>query len=647
MALQGVAWGISVAGWIMSPIISKLLDKVLSYCKFDKEETLHRLLTDVLPRLTLTLEAAEAINHRVFFEGVVKGLKSAFYDIEDILDDLEYIRHQKMLDEQKRSSSKQKKKRRKTASDGEAGPSNQGICIEPSLTLMAALNVRLKDKMASVEKLIDKAQGIIALAKPSTKGETAPARKINTRTTSAPTVKITGRDGDRDRITEMLHGREDDVNPSSSNSNCFSVIGIYGISGSGKTTLAQHVCKYERSNTYFDLIIWIHVSQHFSVGDIFKEMFEAASVDKDKACPNYNSLDVLEKELEKKLDGKQFLLVLDDIWCNKDVSEQQLLRLLSPLNVGKRGSKILATSRNKDAFSELGPGMEPTFFQIPTLDEQVFLELFMYYALDGGRVDDPDQIELRIIGAEIAQKLKGSPLAASTVGGQLRKRQKNVDFWREVRDRDLLNETMGALWWSYQHLDEHVRRCFAYCSIFPKRHRLNCDELVKLWVAEGFINIAHPEQDMEAVGRRYFDELVATSFVQSGENYVGKDCYFVHDLMHDLAEKVAGSDCFRIENGLRTEIPVDVRHLFVANTAMITEEIFKLKKLRTLIIDDTAPINKELIKKVSENLEKLRVLAVETSGAIEFKIPETIGHLKHLRYLALLSPEKCYLCQKQ
>lgn len=127
MAVQGVAWGISVAGWIMSPIISKLLDKVLSYCKFDKEETLHRLLTDVLPRLTLTLEAAEAINHRVLFEGIVSGLKSAFYDMEDILDDLEYIRHQKKLNKQKSLYKERKKKRLKNSSDAhaEAGPSNQ------------------------------------------------------------------------------------------------------------------------------------------------------------------------------------------------------------------------------------------------------------------------------------------------------------------------------------------------------------------------------------------------------------------------------------------------------------------------------------------------------------------------------------------
>lgn len=331
-------------------------------------------------------------------------------------------------------------------------------------------------------------------------------------------------------------------------------------------------------------------------------------------------------------------MVLDDIWCDKDVNKQKLAKLLSPLKVGKRGSKVLATSCNKDAFSDLGPGVPCTVFPIRALDDQAFLELFMYYALEGANVDASDQTELRSIGAQIAQKLKGSPLAASTVGRQLRKRKNDVAFWREVRDRDLLNETLGALWWSYQHLDERVRRCFAYCSIFPERHRLNRDELVKLWVAEGFIQTTNAEEDMEAVGRNYFDELLATSFVQPGGYYLDNFYYLVHDLMHDIAKKAAGSDCFRIDNGSTREVPCDVRHLFIGNEEMDMKKIFELQNLRTLIIDgkdwDT-PVNEEFFDQVFKKLLKLRVLAVEINERRVFRIPDSVRCLKHLRYLTL------------
>uniref|UniRef100_A0ACD5V9Y3 Uncharacterized protein n=1 Tax=Avena sativa TaxID=4498 RepID=A0ACD5V9Y3_AVESA len=648
MSLQAVAWGISVAGWILSPIISKLLDKALSYCKDDKKNTLSNLLANVLPRLALALEAVEAVGKRDIFEKMVRGLKSAFYDIEDILDELDYIRHQRQLDAQAKSD---KKKKGKINVDAEAGPSKQDISIEAIMTLPGALNCRLKDNMRKIKVLLDEAQSIIPLAelvdkskKTKRSGKNVSAKDNNS---STPKVKVTGRDEDRSRIAEMLRDTKDDVDPSSSDSKCFSVIGIYGISGSGKTTLAQHVCKYEENENYFDLVIWIHVSQNYSACDILKEMFEAASTDKE-ACPDYISLDVLEKELQKKLVGKRFLLVLDDIWCDQDDNEQKLENLLSPLNLGKRGSKILATSRNKDAFSDLGPGVAPNVFPICDLDDDVFLELFMYYALDSTNSDDSDQMELRSYCAKIAQKLKGSPLAARMVGGQLRKKQKDVNFWRMTLDRDLLNETTGAVWWSYQQLDEQVKRCFSYCGIFPRRHSLDRDDLVKLWVAEGFIQTANPEEDLEVVGQCYFDELLATSFMQPGELEYnrGKSCYVVHDLMYDLAEKVAGDDCFRIENGLRRQVPRDVRHLFVANGEMLPKEIFKLKNLRTLIIhvmewsESTSEI---FLQKVFKKLRKLRVLTVKYTcekirGRIVFVIPRTIDHLKHLRHLALMLP---------
>jgi len=100
--------------------------------------------------------------------------------------------------------------------------------------------------------------------------------------------------------------------------------------------------------------MWVHVSQNFSVGDIFKELYEAASKPK-VPCPQFNNPNALEKELERKLDGKQFLLVLDDVWCNKDVGNEELPKLLSPLKKGKRGSKILVTTRSKFALSDLVP----------------------------------------------------------------------------------------------------------------------------------------------------------------------------------------------------------------------------------------------------------------------------------------------------
>lgn len=250
---------------------------------------------------------------------------------------------------------------------------------------------------------------------------------------------------------------------------------------------------------------------------------------------------------------------------------------------------------------------------IRDLDDGAFLNLFMHYALNFASIGERDRREFQMIGAEIAKKLKRSPLAASTVGRQLCIRP-NIEFWRNTRDRDLLNETMGALWWSYQHLDEQVRRCFSYCSIFPRRCWLDPEYLVRLWVAEGFVTSRNTGEELEAVGQGYFDELVSDSFLQPVDG--DKERYTIHDLLHDLVKKVAGSDCFRADNGWEGEFPQDVRHLSVenCNLAMITNKITKLKNLRTLIIsadeNDTTIEEKALLENMFKALRTLRVLQI-------------------------------------
>ncbi|KAM0840942.1 hypothetical protein ACQ4PT_059340 [Festuca glaucescens] len=463
-------------------------------------------------------------------------------------------------------------------------------------------------------------------------------------------LRVIGRDQDRDKIIAMLHENEHQCQVNTVSGTCYSVIGIHGIAGSGKSTLARCVYDHENMEDHFDIVMWIHVSQKFYLDSIFREMFEGATGEE---CPKFSSLNILKESLEKKLRGKRIFLVLDDVWYNNRNSEdrEELQKLICPLHVGKAGSRILVTSRTEAALVTLG-AVKERCIPISDLDDEVFLEMFMHYALQGARVSDNDRRILEMIGEDIAKKLKRSPLAARTVGSRLRETQ-TVEFWRSVKDRDLLNDTMGALWWSYQYLDEQVRRCFSYCSIFPRRHRLKRDELVKLWVAEGFIKTSMPEEEMEDVAKDYFYELLLASFLQLGgkeKSYKIISCdvdYFtIHDLMCDLAEEVAIRDYFRIEEGSTEEGPQDVRYLFVGAyySEMLIEKISGLKNLRTLIIYTRISVNStkwkvfESLFNILRGLRKLRVLKLGFIGGdligLLISIPDSIGQLKHLRYFA-------------
>nr|XP_020176461.1 putative disease resistance protein At3g14460 [Aegilops tauschii subsp. strangulata] len=618
-AAVAVGWAMKAAGWVASPIISELYKNASS---------------------VLNLDASGKLKELELFD----DLKSAFYEAEDILDDVEYYRLEKQIQDDCPKSEVAAPRRDK---DRVKKPLRQKEC--------GMSKTELKQSLEKIEKVINDACGLFEqMNLPNKSNASKPANSRGAVTTARPPSVVIGRDKDCDTIVAMLHDKED-AQPDTNRAHCrYSIIGIHGIGGSGKSTLSQLVCAHEEKDGHFNFVMWVHVSQDFSVDTIFRQMSEAATR---TPCPQFNNLDALQTNLEKILHGKRFLLLLDDVWYNnRDVRQyEKRQQILSPLNAGGTGSKILATSRTKDALIALGAA-EQRCIPMPVLDEDVFLKLFKHYAFHNVCVAADDRVRLKDIATQIARKLKGSPLVAKIVGEQLRMRP-NTDYWRSSQDVNHLDDTMGALWWCYQHLDEQIRRCFAYCSMFPRRRYLERHELVKLWAAEGFARSSNEGKDLEDVCQGYFDELVSASFLQPEvKKYSSKkDTYIVHDLLLDLADKVAGNDCFRIENqwkqigdslimeGCEEEVPPDVRHLFVQTygSELINDKICKLDNLRTLIIDSgerRKPVEEKVLKNLFVRIRKLRVLIIRGyNGQGALSVPKSICQLRHLRYLAFLT----------
>ncbi|KAL6908173.1 hypothetical protein ACP4OV_002343 [Aristida adscensionis] len=461
--------------------------------------------------------------------------------------------------------------------------------------------------------------------------------------------KVFGRDKERDRICRMLHEVPGPCGPSSTSSRHYSVIGIHGIAGSGKSTLAQYVCDYEKDEgNHFDLVMFIHVSTTFRVGDIFREMLEQVT---QKQPSNDEGLKSLQKELKEKLKSKRFLLVLDDVWVNGGNSKDRAI-LLDVLDSGKSGSGILVTAQREDAARALGA---QELIAISDLEEEQYFSMFMHHALQStGPIDNQEHI---IIGRKIAEKLHRSPIAAVTVAARLCVNP-DIDFWRTTANLDVLNETMGALWWSYQQLDADIRRCFEYCSIFPRGYKLKRDELVRMWIAQGFVKTSNTTEDLEDVGHRYFDELLAFSFLQVEGTFFTSVRFTIHGLLHLFAERVAGGDFFRIDvNVSQKDIPPEVCHLFIKIPygVEIKEKILDMENLRTLIIIENPGknfhegrqdlISEKLFENIFTGLRKLRVLIVKTNSCktLAFSVPASIGEMKHLRYLSFQSTERLKL----
>ncbi|KAK2440224.1 putative disease resistance RPP13 protein [Trifolium repens] len=268
--------------------------------------------------------------------------------------------------------------------------------------------------------------------------------------------------------------------------------------------------------------------------------------------------------------------------------------------------------------------------------------LLSKHALGSDEFHDSKNTTLEEIGRKIAKKCGGLPIAAKTLGGLLRSKVDTKE-WTSILNSNVWNlpnnNILPALHLSYQYLPSHLKRCFAYCSIFPKDCPLDRKKLVLLWMAEGFLDSYQGGKAMEELGDDCFVELLSRSLIQQSNDDAHGKIFHMHDLVNDLATVVSGKSCCRFDCGAISE---NVRHISY-NQAMYDifkkfEKVYNFKCLRSFLsVTYWSSYNYISIKVVDDllpTLKRLRVLSLSKYTNIT-KLPDTIGNLLQLRYLDL------------
>ncbi|XP_014629591.3 putative disease resistance RPP13-like protein 1, partial [Glycine max] len=342
-----------------------------------------------------------------------------------------------------------------------------------------------------------------------------------------------------------------------------------------------------------------------------------------------------------KLKVKKFLIVLDDVWIE---DYENWSNLTKPFLHGKRGSKILLTTRNANVVNVV-PYHIVQVYPLSKLSNEDCWLVFANHAFPPSESRGEDRRALEEIGREIVKKCNGLPLAARSLGGMLRRKHAIRD-WNNILESDIWElpesqcKIIPALRISYQYLPPHLKRCFVYCSLYPKDHEFQKKNLILLWMAEDLLKLPNRGKALE-VGYEYFDDLVSRSFFQRSSNRTWGNYFVMHDLVHDLALYLGGEFYFRSEElGKETKIGIKTRHLSVTKFSdpISDIEVFdKLQFLRTLLAIDfkDSSFNKEKAPGiVASKLKCLRVLSFCDFASLDV-LPDSIGKLIHLRYLNL------------
>ncbi|XP_059658859.1 putative disease resistance protein RGA3 [Cornus florida] len=225
---------------------------------------------------------------------------------------------------------------------------------------------------------------------------------------------VYGREKDKESIIEQLVMRASECQG-------VSVFPIHGIGGLGKTTLAQLVFNDERVIKHFEPRIWVCVSEDFEVKRVLKLIIESVCR---KSC-DISSLNLLQRQLQDKLNGKRYLLVLDDVWNDDEQKWDTLKSILA------YGSSIITTTRLEKVASIMGT--LPTHRLSNLLKDDCWL-LFKQGAFQG---KDETPI-LVMIGEEIVKKCRGVPLAAKALGRLMHFKIKESE-WLRVKESEIWN----------------------------------------------------------------------------------------------------------------------------------------------------------------------------------------------------------------
>ncbi|XP_058108831.1 disease resistance protein RGA2-like [Magnolia sinica] len=583
-------------------------------------------VTNEIENLSITFNLLQAVlkdaeTQRVKNEAVKKwleNLKDVAYDVDDILDEwtTDALRPQ-------------------------APDEGDGSCFSFLVTCYLSCvtffnHVALRHKIGSRIKevkgrldVIEKAKNQLGLKVDSEKmervnGEVRPA-EISERETASllDRPSVFGREDDKNRVVDLLLGESSgEVNEVP-----FVVISIVGMGGLGKTTLAQLAYNDEKVMGHFQMRMWVCVSEDFDVKRITKSIIQSATK---TGCESLD-LDQLQCRLREMLHAKRFLLVLDDIWSEEP---DKWDRLKPPFQAGAPGSRIIVTTRSENVAFAMGRGL---MHKLAVLSDDDCWLVFWHRALEHRSAEERSKLE--DIGREIVNKCGGLPLAAKTIGSAMGSRRTILD-WKLVLESDIWNshdvlkDVLPALLLSYHDLPPALKQCFAYFSIFPKDWEIKKDMTVKLWVAQGFIP-SNGSRDMEETGSQYFDDLLGRSLLQDAELDDDKNIVKckMHDLVHDLAKSVAGSECSLVDIREQASLnPSNLRHSFLYGSFVVWPTLYKANKLRTLLCD-----SRIYMPRVPNNLfNHFRHLrALDLSHTSIQKLPGTVGKLKQLRYLDL------------
>ncbi|KAM3328351.1 putative late blight resistance protein R1B-14 [Capsicum galapagoense] len=410
---------------------------------------------------------------------------------------------------------------------------------------------------------------------------------------------------------------------------------IIGMLGIGKSTLARKVSKDPRIVNEFPNCIWVDVSQTYNTKEILLKILG----DLKKELDSTKTEGQLANEIRMSLDNGRCLIILDDVWNQNIVSF--FFESIVPRNYNSH--RIMITTRDEDVATHRN------VHKLNILDKDRSWLLLEKKVIEKGSCPRPDFEEP---GRAIAEKCGGLPFSIEVIAEDLAKKKAKWEWDKVIQDNigeslikreDLLKSVKK----SYDVLSCGAKACFLYCATFPKDHDISAWKLIRLWIAEGFVehdkNLT-PEKQAE----NYLNDLTKKNLVMIKARTCDgriKKCR-IHNLLYEFCKKEASKEDLFHEftkahpdnsaeaiqgSNISRRLSIGSSSLYSILSSFSKEQ--RMENVRSFLCFGPKPIEMpgQIPKAIQEALPLVKVLDVES---IPFNFPVDFHQLLHLRYVS-------------
>lgn len=414
------------------------------------------------------------------------------------------------------------------------------------------------------------------------------------------------------------------------------VISLCGMGGLGKTTIASSICNKEEIKRMFICRAWISVSQSYRVKDLLKRIL--LQLTSNENIPDgIDTMDCvnLVQLLQAYLKERRYLIVLDDVW-----SRDSWPLLDSAFVKNNCGSRIVITTRIQAVASLADQNCE---MKLSLLPKEESWTLFCQKAF--ARLDDRScPLNLKACAERIVDKCQGLPLALVALGSLLSYKEMDELEWElfysqlrwQLSNNPELSWVASVLNLSYNDLPSHLKNCFLYCGMFPEDYQIERKRLIRLWIAEGFIDHRGPDAALSDVAACYLKELADRSLLQvvQRNEYGRPKRFLMHDLVRELSLTISKKEKFATtwdhpNSGCNSD---GSRRLSVQKDGNLMQTKTNSAQLRSVVVF-VEEVSSSWFKDCYPSFRLLRVLSLRHCH-IE-KIPDNLSNLFNLHYLDL------------